>query len=35
MFWAAPVFTPVARDRDRVVRKAEITVVSYEEAGEL
>jgi hypothetical protein len=35
LFWAAPVFAPVARERDRMVRKAEITVVSYEEAGEL
>lgn len=33
--WTAPVFAAVARERDRLVRKAEITVVSYEEAGEL
>ena len=33
--WTGPVFEPVARERDRLVRKAEITVVSYEEAGEL
>lgn len=33
--WVAPVFAPVVRERDRLVRKAEITVVSYEEAGEL
>jgi hypothetical protein len=33
--WTGPVFAPVVRDRDRLVRKAEITVVSYEEAGEL
>jgi hypothetical protein len=35
VFWTGPVFAPVARERDRLVRKAEITVVSYEEAGEL
>ena len=35
LFWAAPVFAPVVRERDRLVRKAEITVMSYEEAGEL
>jgi hypothetical protein len=33
--WAGPVLAPVVRERDRLVRKAEITVVSYEEAGEL
>jgi hypothetical protein len=33
--WTGPVFAPVARERDRLVRKVEITVVSYEEAGEL
>jgi hypothetical protein len=33
--WTGSVFAPVARERDRLVRKAEITVVSYEEAGEL
>jgi hypothetical protein len=33
--WTSPVFAPVTRERDRLVRKAEITVVSYEEAGEL
>ena len=33
--WTGPVFVPVARERDRLVRKVEITVVSYEEAGEL
>jgi hypothetical protein len=33
--WTGPVFAPVVRERDRLVRKAEITVVSYEEAGEL
>jgi hypothetical protein len=33
--WSAPVFAAVVRERDRLVRKAEITVVSYEEAGEL
>lgn len=35
VFWTTPVFAPVMRERDRLVRKAEITVVSYEEAGEL
>jgi hypothetical protein len=33
--WTGPVFAAVVRERDRLVRKAEITVVSYEEAGEL
>ena len=33
--WTGPVLGPVTRERDRLVRKAEITVVSYEEAGEL
>lgn len=33
--WVGPVLGPVTRERDRLVRKAEITVVSYEEAGEL
>ena len=33
--WAGPVFAPIARERDRLMRKAEIIVVSYEEAGEL
>jgi hypothetical protein len=33
--WTGPVLAPVARERDRLVRKAEIIVVSYEEAGEL
>jgi hypothetical protein len=32
--WTEPVFGPVVRDRDRLVRKAEVTVVSYEEASE-
>ncbi len=35
VFWGDAVFGPVMRERDRVVRKAEITVVSYEEAGEI
>lgn len=35
VFWTTPVFAPATRERDRLVRKAEITVVSYEEAGEL
>jgi hypothetical protein len=35
LFWAGPAFAPVVRERDRLMRKAEITVVSYEEAGEL
>jgi len=33
--WTEPVFAQVVWERDRLVRKAEITVVSYEEAGEL
>jgi hypothetical protein len=33
--WTGPLLGPVTRERDRLVRKAEITVVSYEEAGEL
>jgi hypothetical protein len=33
--WTGPVLGAAARERDRLVRKAEITVVSYEEAGEL
>jgi hypothetical protein len=33
--WTGPVLGPVTRERDRLMRKAEITVVSYEEAGEL
>jgi hypothetical protein len=33
--WTGPVFAPAIRERDRLMRKAEITVVSYEEAGEL
>lgn len=33
--WTGPVFTAVTRDRDRLVRKAEVVVMSYEEAGEL
>jgi hypothetical protein len=33
--WTGAVFGPVTRERDRLVRKAEITVMSYEEAGEL
>lgn len=32
--WTNPVFGPVLRERDRLVRKAEVTVVSYEEGGE-
>ncbi|HEX6773500.1 MAG TPA: hypothetical protein VF126_15820, partial [Acidobacteriaceae bacterium] len=35
VFWGDAVFGPVTRERDRVVRKAEISVVSYEEAGEI
>lgn len=35
VFWGNTVLGPVMRERDRVVRKAEITVVSFEEAGEL
>jgi hypothetical protein len=33
--WTGPVLGSVTRERDRLMRKAEITVVSYEEAGEL
>ena len=33
--WVAPTFTPMTRERDRLIRKAEVTVMSYEEAGEL
>jgi hypothetical protein len=33
--WTGPVLGAVTRERDRLVRKAEIMVVSYEEAGEL
>jgi hypothetical protein len=33
--WTGPVLGAVTRERDRLVRKAEITVMSYEEAGEL
>lgn len=33
--WTGPVLGAVTRERDRLVRKAEITLVSYEEAGEL
>jgi hypothetical protein len=33
--WNGPVFAPVTRERDRLMRKAEIVIVSYEEAGEL
>jgi hypothetical protein len=33
--WVGPVLGPVIRERDRLIRKAEIVVVSYEEAGEL
>jgi hypothetical protein len=32
--WMGPVFGPVVRERDRLVRKVEVTVVSYEEGGE-
>jgi hypothetical protein len=32
--WTGPVLGPVVRERERLVRKAEITVVSYEEGGE-
>jgi hypothetical protein len=32
--WAGPVLGPVVRERDRLVRKAEVTVMSYEEGGE-
>lgn len=35
VFWGSAVWGPVMRERDRVVRKAEITVVSFEEAGEI
>lgn len=35
VFWSSAVIGPVARDRDRLVRKVEITVVSFEEAGEI
>lgn len=34
VFWGAAVFAPVVRERDRLTRKAEITVMSYEKAGE-
>ncbi len=33
--WTGPIFIPVARERDRLVRRAEVNVMSYEEAGEL
>lgn len=35
VFWGDAVLGPVIRERDRLVRKAEITVVSFEEAGEI
>jgi hypothetical protein len=33
--WTGPVFMPITRERDRLVRKVEVTLVSFEEAGEL
>jgi hypothetical protein len=33
--WTEPIWGAIARERDRLMRKAEIAVVSYEEAGEL
>ena len=35
VFWTGPLFMPVVRERDRLMRRAEITVMSYEETGEL
>lgn len=35
IFWGNAVLGPMVRERDRIVRKAEITVVSFEEAGEI
>lgn len=35
IFWSDAALGPVTRERDRLVRKAEITMVSYEEAGEI
>lgn len=34
VFWTQAVFAPVVRERDRLTRKAEIAVMSYEKAGE-
>jgi hypothetical protein len=34
-FWGGIILGPVTRERDRLVRKAEVTVVSFEEAGEI
>jgi hypothetical protein len=34
LFWTSAVFAPVQRERDRLTRKAEIVVMSYEKAGE-
>ncbi|MFL6427155.1 MAG: hypothetical protein ACJ71S_02845 [Acidobacteriaceae bacterium] len=33
--WTGPVLGPVTRERDRMLRKAEITVMDYQETGEL
>jgi hypothetical protein len=34
IFWNTAVYGPVQRERDRLVRKAEVMVMSYEKAGE-
>jgi hypothetical protein len=34
VFWTAAVFSPVVRERDRLTRKAEVNVMSYEKAGD-
>ncbi len=34
IFWNTAVCAPMMRERERLIRKAEVTVMSYEEAGE-
>lgn len=34
VFWSTASFAPVQRERDRLTRKAEVVVMSYERAGE-
>lgn len=34
VFWTQAAFTPVVRERDRLTRKAEVGVMSYEKAGD-
>jgi len=34
VFWITAAFAPMQRERDRLTRKAEIVVMSYEKAGE-